>query len=198
MTGEKRTSTLILREAVKSYGAIVSLAPLLDKVALEVVSALRQGGKLFFCGNGGSAADAQHLAAEFLGKFLLERSPWPAVALTANSSAVTAIGNDYGFNKVFARQLQGLGRKGDVVFGISTSGRSENVVEAFRAAREIGMLVVALTGSVESPMSELADIAIRVPSCETPRIQEMHITAGHTICELAEIAMTDVSCADKA
>ena len=154
-----------------------------------IEKALRSGGKALFCGNGGSAADAQHLAAELLGRFLLERAPLPAMALTANSSAMTAIGNDYGFDNVFSRQVRGLGRAGDVLVGISTSGRSRNVAAAFSAAQEGGLVTIALTGAEGGPIAEAADVAIRAPATSTPRIQEMHITIGHTICELVERAL---------
>ncbi len=155
-------------------------------VALRLTEVMKAGRTIFFCGNGGSAADAQHLAAELAGRYLLERRSLPAIALTVNTSNLTAIGNDYGFDKVFARQLEGLARSGDALVGISTSGNSRNVVEAFRAARRIGMLIVALTGAKGGAMAELADYAIRVPSESTPRIQEAHITIGHIVCGIIE------------
>lgn len=191
MRTDPKSAVNLLAEAVESHGAIVQIAPAVEAAAAMILAAYQAGCKVMFCGNGGSAADAQHLAAEFLGRYLKERSPWPAMALTANSSAITAIGNDYGFDQVFARQLRGLAQAGDVLVGLSTSGKSANVVEAFKAAPSLGVKTIALTGAQPSPMSDLADIAIRVPSSHTPRIQEMHITAGHTICEIVETALVN-------
>jgi D-sedoheptulose 7-phosphate isomerase len=143
--------------------------------------------KLLIFGNGGSAADAQHVAAEFLGRYLLERRSLPAIALTANSSATTAIANDYGFERVFARQVEGLAQPGDVALGISTSGNSENVLLGLRAARERGALAVALTGGDGGRMRDAADHVICVPAGDTPRIQEGHILVAHILCELVEL-----------
>ncbi len=156
------------------------------RAALRIVESLRAGKKVFFFGNGGSAADAQHLTAEFTGRYLKERQPLPALALSVNSSSLTAIGNDYGFELVFARQLEALGKHGDVAVGISTSGNSLNVVRAFEAAKSRGIFTVALTGSGGGQMGTIADCTICVPSRETPRIQECHILAGHIICEIVE------------
>jgi D-sedoheptulose 7-phosphate isomerase len=155
-------------------------------VAAEVLDALRGGGKLLLFGNGGSAADALHIAAEFVGRYMLERAPLPAIALVANPSAVTAIGNDYGFDEVFARQVQALGAAGDVAIGLTTSGRSPNVVLGLAAARELGMTTVAMTGSAPGPVGEAADLRLCVPSGKTPRIQEGHMLAAHVICEWVE------------
>lgn len=179
----------LLAAAAESFAALPQAAEAVASAAGMIEAALRSGGKALFCGNGGSAADAQHLAAELLGRFLLERAPLPAMALTANSSVVTAIGNDYGFDDVFARQVRGLGRAGDVLVGISTSGRSRNVAAAFAAARERGVVTIALTGAAGGPVAEAADLAIRAPATSTPRIQEMHIAIGHTLCELVERAL---------
>lgn len=155
--------------------------------AIELVGdALRVGNRVYFCGNGGSAGDAQHLAAEFLGRFQMDRAPVPAMALTTNASTMTAIANDYGYEQVFSRQLRGLTRAGDVVVGITTSGKSKNVIEAFKVAADFGAKTLALTGAQESPLSEIADLAIRVPSTKTARIQEMHIAVGHVICDRVE------------
>ena len=156
------------------------------QAALQIVKALRAGGKVIFCGNGGSAADAQHLAAEFTGRYLKERSALPALALHANTSALTAIGNDYGFDLVFARQLEALGKEGDVAVGISTSGNSPNVLRALEVAKSKSIYTVALTGASGGKMREGADCTICIPSEETPRIQECHILTGHIICEIAE------------
>jgi D-sedoheptulose 7-phosphate isomerase len=163
-----------------------ALQDLLAEVAMQIVKSLRSGGKVVLFGNGGSAADAQHLAAEFTGRYLKERRALPALALNANTSSVTAIGNDYGFDLVFARQLEALGREGDVAIGISTSGNSRNVVRAFEVATSKSIHTVALTGESGGEMKKIADRAICVPSNETPRIQECHILVGHIICEIVE------------
>jgi D-sedoheptulose 7-phosphate isomerase len=160
------------------------------QAAMQIVKALRAGGKVMFCGNGGSAADAQHLAAEFTGRYLKERRALPALALHANTSSLTAIGNDYGFDLVFARQLEALGKEGDVLVGISTSGNSRNVLRAMEVAKAKSIYTIALTGSGGS-MKDLADCAICIPSIETPRIQESHILTGHIICEIAEDLLMD-------
>jgi D-sedoheptulose 7-phosphate isomerase len=144
---------------------------------------------LFF-GNGGSAADAQHLAAEFVGRYLQERDPLPALALNANSSAVTAISNDYGYEQVFARQLEALASRGDVAVGISTSGNSHSVIQALRSARRLGLFTIGLTGSSGGRMHGVVDALIAVPSDETPRIQECHILVGHALCDAVEQAIT--------
>lgn len=163
--------------------------PALTAAADVLVAAYRSGHKALFFGNGGSAADAQHLAAEFLGRYLLERHPLPAVSLHANSSAVTAIANDYGYEYVFSRQLQALAVAGDVAVGISTSGNSRNVLEAFTVARQMGVTTVGLTGTSGGRMRDLADVLIAAPTNETPRIQECHILAGHALCDAVEQAL---------
>lgn len=163
--------------------------PAMTKAAEALVFAYRAGRKAIFFGNGGSAADAQHLAAEFLGRYLRERAPLPALALNANSSAVTAIGNDYGYAEVFARQLEALAVPGDVAVGISTSGNSPNVIQALRAARRLGLFTIALTGALGGASGELVDVLISVPSEETPRIQECHILIGHSLCDAVEQAI---------
>ena len=157
-------------------------------VGEAITEALRHGGKVFFMGNGGSAADAQHLAAEFTGRYLHDRRPLPAIALTTNTSSLSAIGNDYGFDQVFSRPLEALGNPGDVVIGISTSGNSPNVLKAMDVARGKGMVTVAMTGR-GGRLKEVVDFCICVPSDETPRIQEAHILAGHIFCELVEQAL---------
>jgi D-sedoheptulose 7-phosphate isomerase len=159
------------------------------RAADAVTASLRAGGKLVLFGNGGSAADAMHLAAEFLGRFLLERRPLPALALADNHSAVTAIGNDFGYDEVFSRQIQGLGRPGDVAWGLSTSGGSANVAAGLAAARGIGLTTVAMTGGEPGIVGESADIIISVPSRATPRIQEAHLLLGHIVCEAVEQAI---------
>jgi len=156
------------------------------QAAMQIVKSLRGGGKVLFFGNGGSAADAQHLAAEFTGRYLKERRALPALALHANTSSLTAIGNDYGFDYVFARQLEALGKPGDVAVGISTSGNSRNVLRALEVAKSNSIYTIALTGRSGGAMKKLANCTLRIPSEETPRIQECHILTGHIICEIAE------------
>lgn len=154
-----------------------------------IVNCFRSGGRVYFCGNGGSAADAQHLAAEFSGRFYFDRPVLPADALHCNTSYLTAVGNDYGYDRIFARLISGLGQKGDILVGISTSGNSENILQAFEVCREKGVRTIAMTGATGGKMKALADLLINIPSTDTPRIQEAHITVGHIICELVEQAM---------
>lgn len=158
-------------------------------VAEALIESYRNGGQLFLFGNGGSAADAQHIAAEFVGRFYLERRALPAQALTVNTSALTAISNDYSFEQAFARQLQAFGRPGDVGVGISTSGDAANVVTGLLAARDLGLTTVAMTGSGGGRAREAADHWVGVPSDDTPRIQEAHIMIGHIWSELVEAAL---------
>jgi D-sedoheptulose 7-phosphate isomerase len=158
--------------------------------AAALISAYRSGHKAIFFGNGGSAADAQHLAAEFVGRYLRQREPMPALALNANSSSVTAIGNDYGYDLVFARQLQAFAAPGDVAIAISTSGRSPSVIEAVRCARKMGVFTLGLTGASGGQLRDLVDVLIAAPSEETPRIQECHILIGHSLCDAVERAVT--------
>ncbi|HEY6748485.1 MAG TPA: SIS domain-containing protein [Mycobacteriales bacterium] len=152
----------------------------------RVVDSLRAGGKVLFFGNGGSASDAGHLAAELLGRFALERRSLAAACLSDHTSAMTAIGNDYGFDEVFARQVTGLGRPGDVAVGLSTSGNSPNVVRGLEAARDCGLVTVGMTGAGGGKLAGVVDVCIRVPSEETPRVQELCMLLGHTLCELVE------------
>lgn len=166
-----------------------SLRSSIVKVALLIVDSLRSGGKVFFFGNGGSAADAQHLAAEFAGRYTKERPALSAVALGLNPSSATSIGNDYGFDVLFARELEALGKRGDVAVGISTSGNSRNVIRALEIAKLGSIYTVALTGASGGALRNIADCALCVPSEETPRIQECHILVGHIICELVEEMM---------
>ena len=158
-------------------------------VAEALIAAYRAGNTMFLFGNGGSAADAQHIAAEFLGRFYVERPGMAAHALTVNTSAVTAIANDYGFEQVFARQVQALGRAGDVAVGISTSGNAANVLAGLTAAHEAGMVTVAMTGANGGKAKDVVDYWVGVPSDDTPRIQEAHITIGHIWSELVEDAL---------
>jgi D-sedoheptulose 7-phosphate isomerase len=156
------------------------------QAASIITSCLQSGGKLLLFGNGGSAADAQHLAAEFVGRFLLERRALPAIALTTDSSILTAVGNDYGFEQVFARQIQALGRPGDIAIGISTSGNSPNVLEAMKTARSQGLRTIGLSGKDGRALAQAVDIAIVVSSDNTAQVQECHIAIGHLLCELTE------------
>jgi D-sedoheptulose 7-phosphate isomerase len=156
------------------------------EIAETCSQALCLGNKILFCGNGGSAADAQHLAAELSGRFYYDRPPLAAESLTVNTSFLTAIANDYSFDNVFARMLNGIGHDGDVLIGLSTSGNSENVVRAFKAAHEKGIITIGLTGEDGGRLAPLSDFLIKVPSSDTPRIQESHILIGHIICELVE------------
>ena len=157
-------------------------------IAQAIEASLRAGGKVMLAGNGGSAADAQHIAGEFLSRLRFDRHPLPAIALTTDSSVLTAVGNDYGYEQVFERQLRGLGRKGDVFVAISTSGKSPNVIAALRAAREIGVVTVGFTGTAPGAvaMRPLCDLMLAAPSDDTPLIQQIHITAAHAICEIVE------------
>ncbi|MCG8592442.1 MAG: D-sedoheptulose 7-phosphate isomerase [Proteobacteria bacterium] len=163
-----------------------NLAAPFRRLASLASDSLRKGGKLMFFGNGGSAADAQHLATEFVSRYRLDREPLPALALTTDTSALTAIGNDYGFEQLFARQLRALGRPGDVAIGISTSGQSPNVLRGLKAARELGIVPAALTGRGGGALVDLADPILIVPSDVTARIQEMHITLGQMLCAAVE------------
>jgi D-sedoheptulose 7-phosphate isomerase len=144
------------------------------------------GNKLFFFGNGGSAADAQHLAAEFVNRYVMDRPPLPAIALTTDTSILTSVSNDIAFTEIFAKQLRALGKEGDVAIGISTSGGSPNIIKAFEVAKEIGMKTVALTGNDGGILAKIADFSLIVPSTSTPRIQEAHILIGHILCEMVE------------
>ncbi len=170
----------------QNFQNLKNRAPIIEEIAHIWIEALSNGNKVIFCGNGGSAADSQHLAAELMGKYRLDRSPLPAISLTVDTSALTAIGNDYGYNKVFSRQLLGIGHSGDVLVGVSTSGNSENVVDAFITAQERGIKTVAFTGEHGGKLKEIADVCLNVPSTITNSIQEMHIACGHLICGLVE------------
>ena len=163
----------------------------LREMALRAAACIERGGKILLCGNGGSAADAQHLAAEFVNRFLADRPALPAIALTTDASCLTAIGNDSDFVQIFARQVEALGRKGDMLIGISTSGNSANVVAALRAALAAGMHTAGLTGLGGGAMAPLCGILLDVPSGFTPLIQEIHIAAGHLFCWLAEYYLTE-------
>ena len=177
------------RDLLAAMAEDTALQECVAAVARSCESALRSGGKVLFCGNGGSAADAQHLAGEFVSRFHFDRQPLAAVALTTDTSVLTAIGNDYGYERVFERQVRGLGRAGDVLVGISTSGRSRNVLLALEAARDLGMVTVVMTGAQAPELEGRVDWCIRIPSRSTPKIQEGHIVLGHALCALVEAAM---------
>jgi len=175
--------------AAVQEATLAALGPEMERAAAVMIACYRGGGKAMFCGNGGSAADAQHLAAEFVGRYLAERRPLPALALHANTSSLTAIGNDYGYELSFARQVEAFARSEDVAVGISTSGNSANVVAALHKARELGLTTIALTGEGGGKMRAAADILLAVASRETPRIQECHILIGHCLCQAVEEAL---------
>jgi len=184
-----------LTESIEVKKRILKDEALLSRIedaAAAMIDALRVGNKIIFCGNGGSAADAQHLTAELVGRFMKERDALPAITLTANTSILTAIGNDYGYHQVFSRQLKALATKGDVLVGISTSGNSENVIQAVKEAKRIGLVTIGLLGcdggkmGVKTRTLNFVDIPIIVPSNQTCRIQEAHIAIGHILCGLVE------------
>ena len=184
--------TTAIQESVKVEQALLEDPQLLSQIAAvakEFVAALSHGHKIVLFGNGGSAADAQHLAAEFVGRFQLERTPLPALALTVNTSALTSIGNDYGYEHVFSRQVEALGSQGDVAVGFSTSGKSLNVLKALSAAQAKGMVTVALTGKNGNLLQKVSQYCLSVPSDQTARIQESHILIGHIISQLTEMEL---------
>ena len=179
-----------LKENILTKQKLLSeCVPTIEKIGDILAEALRSGHKILFCGNGGSAADAQHLAAELVGRFCQERQALPAIALTTDTSILTCLGNDYGYDKVFSRQVEALGRPGDVLVGITTSGNSANVLEAVRSAHTKGMITIALTGRNGGKVSRLVHASLIVPSSNTQRIQESHITVGHILCSLIEEAL---------
>ena len=161
----------------------------IEKISEESIKTFKSGGKILFCGNGGSAADAQHLAAEFSGRFAIDRDPLYAEALHVNSSYMTAVSNDYSFDIVYSRLVKAYGRGGDILFGLSTSGNSKNILNAIKEANTIGMKTIGFTGAGGGEMKDLCTYIIKIPSLETPRIQENHIMIGHIICELVEEGM---------
>ena len=165
------------------------LLEVITEVSNVCSEAFCNGNKVLFCGNGGSAADAQHLAAEFSGRFYYDRAPLPSEALHVNTSYLTAVANDYSFDEVYARILRGIGKEGDVLISLSTSGNSKNIIKALETAQELGMITVGLTGETGGKMKPLCDFLINVPSSDTPRIQESHIMIGHIICEFVESSL---------
>lgn len=179
----------IIGASVKVKEAVMKderLIAAIDEVTEKIIGAFSAGNKVLFCGNGGSAADAQHLAAEFSGRFYTDRNPLPSEALHCNTSYLTAVANDYGYELVYSRLLKGMGREGDVLVGLSTSGNSANILKAFELARQMGITTVGFTGEGGGQMKPLCDYLINIPSNDTPRIQEGHITIGHIICQLVE------------
>lgn len=177
------TASIEVKNKILSDPAFLSK---IEEVTNLITEAFRNGNKVLFCGNGGSAADAQHLAAEFSGRFYTDRNPLPSEALHCNTSYMTAVANDYSFDVVYSRMIKGVGRKGDVLVGLSTSGNSVNIIKAVEQAKEIGMISVCLTGEGGGKLRDVCDHLLNVPSKDTPRIQESHITVGHIICELVE------------
>jgi D-sedoheptulose 7-phosphate isomerase len=188
---EKRIQQ-ILQESIEVKQALLTNDQLLKAIehTVEVmVHTFQEGGKVLFCGNGGSAADAQHIAAELSGRFYQDRDPLFAEALHVNTSYLTAVANDYGYDAVFARLVKAMGRPGDILVGLSTSGNSKNVLQALKEAHSLGMTTVGMTGAEGGAMREASDILLNVPSQVTPRIQEAHITLGHILCELVEATL---------
>lgn len=185
----EKAAKAILGDSAKSMRTLAKTSTAVAAAAEVMVACLESGGTVYFCGNGGSAADAQHFAAELSGRYLIDRPALPAVALTTNTSAVTAIGNDYGYKFVFSRQLEGLGMPGDVLVAITTSGTSANILEAVKVADKLGMHVIGMTGSKGKSFAAACDVALVAPSAATPRIQEGHVAMGHAFCELIERAM---------
>lgn len=179
----------ILQSSIDTKLALLQNEELLQTICQTVkliTAAFKNGNRVYFCGNGGSAADAQHLAAEFSGRFYSDRKALPAEALHCNTSYLTAVANDYGYEAVFSRMIDGIGQKGDILIGLSTSGNSKNIIKAFEVAKEKEMITVAFTGATGGQMKTSSDYLIAVPSNDTPRIQESHITIGHIICQLVE------------
>ena len=158
-------------------------------VVEAITAALKAGNKILLFGNGGSAADAQHLAAEFINRFIIERPPLPAIALSTDTSVITSIGNDYDFSEIFSKQIRAIGQAGDIAWGISTSGSSPNVIKAIEAAKKIGMVTIGLTGKDGGEMAKIVDYSLNVSSSSTPRVQEVHITVGHIICEMIDFKL---------
>lgn len=179
----------IILASIETKQQVLQNAELLatvEKVIEIITIAFKKGNRVYFCGNGGSAADAQHLAAEFSGRFYTDRKALPAEALHCNTSYLTAVANDYGYDVVYSRMIDGIGEEGDILIGLSTSGNSGNIIKAFEVAREKGITTIAFTGITGGQMKAVSDYLINIPSTDTPRIQESHITIGHIICQLVE------------
>ena len=183
-----KNTTQTIRDHFEASAALLAqtgelYADLIFDVASRIVASLKESGKVLTCGNGGSASDAEHIAAEFVGRFRRERASLPAIALTSCTAAITSIGNDYGFEQIFARQIAGHGRRGDILIAISTSGKSPNVLAAVRAAKEAGLFTIGLTGNRTEGLAQMADVVFAVPSSVTAEIQQCHIAIAHAICE---------------
>lgn len=186
----KNTIIAEIQESIETKGQVLkTLVPQIEKSAKLMIEALKSGHQLFFFGNGGSAADAQHLAAELIGRYRLDRRSLPAIALTTDTSILTSIANDYSFEVIFAKQIEGLAKSGDVAVGLSTSGNSRNVLVAMEKAKELGCKTVGLLGGDGGQIAKLVDVAITIPTKVTARVQESHITIGHVICGLIETEM---------
>jgi D-sedoheptulose 7-phosphate isomerase len=181
----RESAELKLRFAKESVNEIAQATKIIQK-------SIKSGGKVLIFGNGGSAADAQHIASEFVNRFYKDRKAFPAIALTTDTSLITSIGNDRSFSNIFSRQIEALGRKGDVAWGISTSGKSKNVVSALEVARSVGLKTIFLTGSEVGKLGDSVDCLVKIPSKSTPRIQELHITVAHIICELVEEELSSI------
>lgn len=186
ITSEIEESVNVKVSMMKDKKLIETVSKIID----EIVSALKRGRKILLCGNGGSAADAQHFAAELVGKFRKIRKALSAVSLTVNTSILTSIGNDFSFDDVFKRQVEAIGKEGDILIAISTSGNSKNVIEAVKQAKKMGIFTIGFTGKDGGKLAEICDIVVKVPSSSTPRIQEMHITLFHAICGIVEEIIT--------
>lgn len=187
---EKRVSTELLEGSEVIRQTAYSLAPDIVTIAEHIIDVLRKGGKVLICGNGGSAADSQHFAAELVGRFRRQRPGWSAIALTVDASVLTSLGNDYGFEQIFARQVQAHGRPNDILIAISTSGTSMNVIAAVQTATHIGMKTVAMTGQGNSPLGKIVDFHLPIPSDNTAFIQQGHMAIIHALCELIEDRLT--------
>jgi len=186
---ENKNIQAIIEKSIATKQQIITdktLLATLQEISDTIVACYKNGGKVLFCGNGGSAADAQHLAAELSGRFYFDRPPLEAEALHVNSSYVTAVANDYSYNNIYSRYVSGVGKAGDVIIGLSTSGNSENIVRALKEAKNKNMITVGMTGKSGGKMSGLSDYLLNVPSTDTPRIQESHIMLGHIFCEIVE------------
>ncbi len=188
----KHLSSLLSEGLTSHQRLIAESQPVILQIAERLLACLKRGNKILLCGNGGSAADAQHVAAEIVGRYSRERKGWPAIALTTDSSILTAVGNDYGYERVFSRQVEALANKGDVVVGISTSGNSPNVLLAFEMAMSLGCETIGFTGGSGGKMVAACDLCFIAPTNKTPNIQELHIVAWHAICDLVEMEMLEM------
>jgi len=173
-----------IEESIRINREIIKQSTVIEKIANSIISSFKKNGKVFICGNGGSASDSQHIAAEFINKFRFDRTPLPAISLTSDTSVLTSISNDYDFENIFERQIKALGRENDILIALTTSGKSKNVINAVRMAKKIGMRTIVFTG--DQGIQEKTDICLKIPSKETPRVQEAHILTLHIICDIVE------------